>query len=42
MQPISIVEFLIYLLLGIVLGMLVTDFFWLEVLKHLDEITVCP
>lgn len=41
MQRISIVEFLIYFLLGIALGMFVTDFFWIEVLKHLDEITVC-
>lgn len=32
----------ICLLFGIVLGMFVTDFFWLDVFKHLDEIIVCP
>ncbi|WP_283090829.1 hypothetical protein [Shewanella sp. M16] len=37
----STFELLICFLLGIVLGMFATDFFWLDVLKHLDEIIVC-
>lgn len=34
-------DLLICFLFGIVLGMFATDYFWLDVLKHLDEITVC-
>ena len=34
-------ELLICFLLGIVLGIFVTDFVWLDVLKYLDEIIVC-
>ena len=32
---------LICLLFGIVLGMFATDYFWLDVFRHLDEIIVC-
>ena len=44
-RQLSVIQYfsdpLFCLLLGIVLGMFATDFFWLYVLKHLDEITVC-
>lgn len=33
---------LICLLFGIVLGMFATDYFWLDVFKHLDQFIVCP
>lgn len=44
-RQLSVIQYfshpLICLLFGIVLGMFATDYFWLDVFRHLDEIIVC-